>query len=78
LWQKNIFENQPFKKFRKKFIPNFLQYGTDFETKGYKNQVIMKKLFLILFVAAGSFIGKPATAQVSININIGSQPAWGL
>ena len=43
----------------------------------YKNQSIMKKLFLVLLVAAISVISKPATAQVSININIGSQPTWG-
>jgi hypothetical protein len=43
----------------------------------YKNQIIMKKFFLVLLVAAGSIISKPVTAQVSININIGSQPAWG-
>lgn len=28
-------------------------------------------------VATGSVISKPAAAQVSININIGSQPTWG-
>lgn len=43
----------------------------------YINQIIMKKLFLVLLVATGSVISKPATAQVSININIGSQPTWG-
>ena len=45
--------------------------------KGYKNQIIMKKFFLILLVATGSIISKHATAQVSVNINIGSQPTWG-
>ena len=45
--------------------------------KGYKNQIIMKKFFLILLVTAGSIISKPATAQVSVSINIGSQPTWG-
>ena len=43
----------------------------------YKNQIIMKKFFLILLVATGSIISKPATAQVSVGINIGSQPTWG-
>src|SRR6187399_893806 len=37
----------------------------------------MKKFFLILLVATGSIISKPATAQVSVNVNIGSQPTWG-
>jgi len=37
----------------------------------------MKRLFLFLLVATGSVISKPATAQVSVNINIGSQPTWG-
>lgn len=45
--------------------------------EGYKNQTIMKKFFLILLVATGSIISKPATAQVSVSINIGSQPTWG-
>jgi hypothetical protein len=45
--------------------------------KRYKNQIIMKKFFLVLLVATGSFVTKPATAQVSLNINIGSQPTWG-
>src|SRR6186713_1720141 len=45
--------------------------------KVYKNQPIMKKFFLVLLVATGSIISKPATAQVSVNINIGSQPVWG-
>jgi len=45
--------------------------------KGYKNQIIMKKFFLIFLVATGSIISKPATAQVSVSINIGSQPTWG-
>ena len=43
----------------------------------YKNQIIMKKFFLILLVATGSIISKPATAQVSVSVNIGSQPTWG-
>ena len=37
----------------------------------------MKKIFLILFLVAGCIIYKPAAAQVSININIGSQPVGG-
>jgi len=37
----------------------------------------MKKFFLVLLVAVGSIISKPATAQVSINVNIGAQPTWG-
>lgn len=37
----------------------------------------MKKFILLTFIAAGSFISKPATAQVSVNINIGAQPVWG-
>ena len=45
--------------------------------KGYKNQIIMKKFFLVLLVAIGSIISKPASAQVSVSINIGSQPTWG-
>ena len=37
----------------------------------------MKKFLLVFLVAIGSIISRPATAQVSLNINIGSQPAWG-
>ena len=44
---------------------------------GYKNQPTMKKFSLILMVAIGAIISKPAITQVSININIGSQPTWG-
>ena len=45
--------------------------------RGYKNQTIMKKFFLVLLVLIGAFISKPAMAQVHVNINIGSQPTWG-
>src|SRR5687768_11163394 len=37
----------------------------------------MKKVILILLMAVGCFIFKPATAQVSATINIGAQPVWG-
>ena len=37
----------------------------------------MKKFLLVFLVAIGSIISRPVTAQVSLNINIGSQPAWG-
>jgi len=59
-------------------LPTFLFImALTLKQKGYKNQIIMKKFFLVLLVAAGSIISKPATAQVSVNINIGSQPTWG-
>ena len=37
----------------------------------------MKKICLLLTIVAGSFICVPASAQISFNINIGNQPAWG-
>lgn len=37
----------------------------------------MKKLFLLTMLGLASAITLPATAQVSVNINIGSQPQWG-
>lgn len=38
----------------------------------------MKKLLFALFlIAGGATISSSANAQVSININIGNQPAWG-
>ena len=39
----------------------------------------MKKIFLLMAVLFGSFLSKPADAQVrlGVNINIGSQPVWG-
>ncbi|HEX3166524.1 MAG TPA: hypothetical protein VHQ93_09665 [Chitinophagaceae bacterium] len=37
----------------------------------------MKKIFLFLTIVAGSIIWTPASAQVRVNINIGSQPVWG-
>jgi len=37
----------------------------------------MKKIVLGLLVAASFIIHKPASAQVSVNINIGAQPVWG-
>jgi hypothetical protein len=37
----------------------------------------MKKIILILLIAVGWLIYKPATAQVAVNINIGAQPVWG-
>jgi hypothetical protein len=38
---------------------------------------VMKKICLLLTVVAGLFICTPASAQVRVNINIGSQPVWG-
>ena len=37
----------------------------------------MKKLMIALFLFAGVAFSQQANAQVSVNINIGSQPAWG-
>ena len=37
----------------------------------------MKKLMIALFLLTGIIATKEACAQVSININIGNQPAWG-
>ena len=37
----------------------------------------MKNFILFTLITAGSFISKPASAQVSVNINIGAQPVWG-
>jgi len=37
----------------------------------------MKKFLWVLLVAGGFTISKPSTAQVNVNINIGSQPTWG-
>ncbi|RCH54175.1 hypothetical protein DJ568_12790 [Mucilaginibacter hurinus] len=37
----------------------------------------MKKLFLSAAIALSIFAVKTASAQVSLNINIGSQPVWG-
>ncbi len=38
---------------------------------------VMKKAILIFLIAAGCLIQRSATAQVSVNINIGAQPVWG-
>jgi len=38
---------------------------------------IMKKAILIFLIAAGCLAERSATAQVSVNINIGAQPVWG-
>lgn len=37
----------------------------------------MKKAILIFLIAAGCLVQRSATAQVSVNINIGAQPVWG-
>jgi hypothetical protein len=37
----------------------------------------MKKLLIALFLLTGMMATKEAKAQVSVNINIGNQPAWG-
>lgn len=37
----------------------------------------MKKVMIALFLLAGTVISREAKAQVSVNINIGNQPAWG-
>ena len=37
----------------------------------------MKKLMIALFLFTGAAFSQQANAQVSVNINIGNQPAWG-
>ncbi|MGO1242993.1 MAG: hypothetical protein ACTJHT_15005 [Sphingobacterium sp.] len=37
----------------------------------------MKKLFYVSILLGLIAVAKPAAAQVSVNINIGSQPTWG-
>lgn len=37
----------------------------------------MKKLFLIISLISVATLYRPASAQVSVNINIGAQPVWG-
>lgn len=37
----------------------------------------MKKIIMILVCISSVLIHKPVSAQISININIGSQPVWG-
>ncbi|MGF1924959.1 MAG: hypothetical protein ACQUHE_12335, partial [Bacteroidia bacterium] len=37
----------------------------------------MKKFILMAIVASATAISQPAQAQVSLQINIGSQPSWG-
>jgi|SRR5690606_23448524 len=37
----------------------------------------MKKYIIVSFMLAGILMMQNATAQLSININIGNQPAWG-
>ncbi len=38
---------------------------------------MIKRLFLFAMLGIALLINKPAHAQVSVNINIGSQPLWG-
>jgi hypothetical protein len=37
----------------------------------------MKKLILLVMLGIGSLINNNAKAQISLNVNIGSQPLWG-
>lgn len=37
----------------------------------------MKKIMIALFLFAGTIASQEAKAQISVNINIGNQPAWG-
>jgi hypothetical protein len=37
----------------------------------------MKKLLLVAALGFSALLASPAKAQVSVNINIGAQPAWG-
>ena len=37
----------------------------------------MKKLFILMMLAGGVAATQPISAQVNINVNIGSQPQWG-
>ncbi|MGF1924571.1 MAG: hypothetical protein ACQUHE_10365 [Bacteroidia bacterium] len=38
---------------------------------------MMKKLTLLVMLGISSLLLNPASAQVSLNVNIGSQPLWG-
>ena len=37
----------------------------------------MKRLTVLTVLLFGLFISNPSTAQLNVNVNIGSQPAWG-
>jgi|SRR5687768_7472745 len=37
----------------------------------------MKKAILVLLIVAGCLVQRSATAQVTVNFNIGAQPVWG-
>ncbi|PKK35333.1 hypothetical protein BWI96_17545 [Siphonobacter sp. SORGH_AS_0500] len=37
----------------------------------------MKKLILVFGLMAGAFLVQDSAAQVNVNVNLGSQPAWG-
>ncbi|SMD03418.1 hypothetical protein [Pedobacter nyackensis] len=37
----------------------------------------MKKLFILILVVVSGFMPFSSSAQISVNINIGSQPLWG-
>jgi hypothetical protein len=73
---KITFENQPVKRFVN-FFPFF--YGMlapTLKLLQYKIECYEKDLFVI-DDRGGSMICTPASAQVRVNINIGSQPVWG-
>lgn len=53
-------------------------HGIDFEWMFiHTNRIVMKKLLLIAAIGFASLAAAPAKAQVSLSINIGSQPQWG-
>lgn len=37
----------------------------------------MKKFFFLILFAVAGFMPAPSSAQISLNVNIGSQPLWG-
>lgn len=45
--------------------------------QNYREELLMKKLFYAAAIIAGLFTIGTAEAQVSISVNIGSQPSWG-
>jgi hypothetical protein len=40
-------------------------------------KIVMKRFMLAIAIAAGIFTVSSAHAQVSVNVNIGTQPVWG-
>lgn len=71
------FENRSASIYQSALQKSFVKPSNPVSPGGQLKLKNMKKLIIAAFIFAGLAAANTATAQLSININIGNQPAWG-